>query len=246
MTKKLYKTSEEIEAEAKQSGREYITYGYDFGSGKERFLTAEKRKRISELQKKTIDVEFDAFLDAVYAISLPQDLITLIEDTYYDKPLYSLAIAATGESIRLDIALEDLKRAQGNVEKQKSITEDLFAQICVAAFKGLIRDYYSVLLCVQDGYEDKASRSLMGNYRNFYQYAAIYAGDDLINETYISFIRLLNNISTDLKLIREYVRKYEKPERDNEEWLNMPIRSTMHSCEIMIGYANEYMDKVGK
>lgn len=238
----LYKTSEEIEAEAKRTGREYFPCNYDFADGRQRFLNAERRGAVSALQHKLFDVDFEAFLDAIYAIPLPQEVITLIEDAYYEKPLYSLAIAATGETVNLDKLLSDLKNAQGNVEKQKDIAADLSAQLCALAVKGQIRDYYSVLLCLHDGYESAASRSLMGNFRNFYKYAAIYTGTDYSDEVHVAFSRLNSNISTDLKLLREYGSKSTNPVAEADFWKNL----TMHTCKLMIDYANEYMNKVRK
>lgn len=242
MAKILYKTSEEIEAEAKSAGREYFPCNYDFDNGRQRFLNAERREALAVLQQKLFNGEFDVFLDEIYAMGLPQEVISAFEDAYYGKPLYSLAIAATGETVNLDKLLSDLKNAQGNVEKQKDIAADLSAQLCALAVKGQIRDYYSVLLCLHDGYESAASRSLMGNFRNFYKYAAIYTGTDYSDEVYVAFSRLNSNISTDLKLLREYGSKSTNPVAEADFWKNL----TMHTSKLMIDYANEYMNKVRK
>lgn len=238
MPKILYKTSEQIEAEAKRSGKEYITYNYNFDDGRQRFITAEKREALAAIQQKLFNVDFDAFLDAIYAMELPQEIISLFENTYYNKPLYAIAVIASGDEIHLDKVLSDLRSVQENVEKQKSIAEELSAQLCFAAMKGLIRDYYSVIISRQKGYEGKPSRTLMGNYRTFYQFAAIYTGVDFSDGVYMSFLRLIENIKTDIKLIKSY--DYEKitPEQLWEH--------TMHSCHIMIDYVNEFSHKVKK
>lgn len=238
----LYKTSENIIAEAKSAGREYIPCNYDFDNGKQRFLNAERRNAISALQHKLIDVDFEAFLDEIYAIPLPQEVITLIEDSYYEKPHYSLAIGATSETINLNKLLGDLKNAQGSVEKQKDIAADLSAQICALAVKGQIRDYYSVLLCLHDGYESASSRSLMGNFRNFYKYAAIYTGTDYSDEVYVALSRLIDNIKVDVKMLRDRGSKSANPKAEADLWKNL----TMHTCKLMIDYTNEYMNKVRK
>lgn len=234
----FYKTSENIIAEAKSAGREYFPCNYDFADGRQRFITAEQREALVALQKKLFYSDFDAFLDTLYMMELPQEVISAFENAYYDKPLYALTVIGSGAPIRLDAVLNGLKSANGNTEKQKSIAEELSAQLCVATMRGMIRDYYSTLISCQEGYEGKASRTLMGNYRNFYQSAAIYTGVDFTDDVYISFLQLIENIRTDLKLIRSYDRDKITP----EQWLP----HTLHTCKLIADYTNEYMNKVRK
>ena len=237
MAKILYKTSEEIEAEAKREGREYVSYSYEYGDPKQRVITAERRQEIAAIQQKFSNVEFECFLDAIYAIPLPDEIITLIEDSYYGNPTYALAIAATSKTINLDMLLNDLKSAQGYIDKQMDIVSELLAQIRAAAMKGIFRDYFSGLIGVQNGCEGRASRAFMGNYRLFYEYGAIYTGTEFTDEVYIAFLQLIDNIKTDLKLIRSMRDKIT-----TEQYESL----VKHSYEIMIGYVNKYLSKVGK
>ena len=226
MAKILYKTSEEIEAEAKREGREYVSYSYEYGDPKQRVITAERRQEIAAIQQKFSNVEFECFLDAIYAIPLPDEIIT-----------YALAIAATSKTINLDMLLNDLKSAQGYIDKQMDIVSELLAQIRAAAMKGIVRDYFSGLIGVQNGCEGRASRAFMGNYRLFYEYGAIYTGTEFTDEVYIAFLQLIDNIKTDLKLIRSMRDKIT-----TEQYESL----VKHSYEIMIGYVNKYLSKVGK
>lgn len=237
MTKTLYKTSEEIEAEAKSSGREYVTYGYDYNDAYQRVITSERRIEISEIQQKFINMEMDRFLNAAYAAFIPDEVIAIIEDSYYGNSTYPLAIAATSKTINLDKLLNDLKSAQGNIEKQKDIVSDLLAQIRAAAMKGLVRDFFSALIAVEKGCESRASRAFMGNYMLFYEYGVIYTGADFNDEVCIAQMQLIENIKTDLKLIRGI-----RGEITYEQY--SPL--VRHSYEIMIGYVNKYLHKVNK
>lgn len=238
MAKILYKTSEDIEAEAKSAGREYFPCNYDFEDNKQRFITAERREALAVLQQKLFNGDFDAFLDEIYAMGLPQEVISAFEDAYYGKPLYALTVIGSGAPIRLDAVLNGLKSANGNTEKQKTIAEDLSAQLCVATMRGMIRDYFSTLISCQTGCEGKASRTLTGYYRNFRKLAAIYTGVDFTDDVYVSFLRLIENIKTDLKLIRSYDRNKITP----EQWLP----HTLHTCKLIADYTNEYTNKVRK
>lgn len=237
MAKLLYKTSEEIEAEAKRTGREYVTYGYDYNDAYQRVITSERRIEISEIQQKFINVEMDRFLNAAYAVPIPDEVIAIIEDSYYGNSTYSLAIAATSKTINLDKLLNDLKSAQGNIEKQKDIVSDLLAQIRAAAMKGLVRDFFSAIIAAQNGCEWKVSRAFMGNFRNFCTYGAIYTGTDFNDEVYVSQLQLMGNMITDIKLIRGL-----RGERTYEQY--SPL--VKHSNELMIGYVNRYLRKVNK
>lgn len=237
MAKILYKTSEEIEAEAKRTGREYVTYGYEYDDPRQRLILAERRVEISEIQQKFMNVEMDRFLDAAYAVPIPDEVIAIIENSYYGNSTYNLAIAATSKTINLDKLLSDLKSAQGNIEKQKDIVSDLLAQIRAAAMKGVARDYYSAIIGVQNGCEWKVSRAFMGNFRNFCTYGAIYTGTDFNDEVYVSQLQLIGNMITDMKLIRGL-----RGERTYEQY--SPL--VKHTNEIMIGYVNKYLHKVNK
>lgn len=234
----LYKTSENIIAEAKRTGKEYIPCNYDFEDNRQRFITAERREALAVLQQKLFHGDFDAFLDEIYAMGLPQEVISAFEDAYYGKPLYALTVIGSGAPIRLDAVLDGLKSANGDTVKQKTIAEDLSAQLCAAAMRGLIRDYFSTLISRQTGCEGKASRTLIGYYGNFRKLAAIYTGVDFTNDVYVSFLRLIENIKTDLKLIRSYDCDKITP----EQWL----KHTLHSCKLLEEYTNEYMNKVRK
>lgn len=77
----------------------------------------------------------------------------------------------------------------------------------------------------------------MGNYRLFYEYGAIYTGTEFTDEVYIAFLQLIDNIKTDLKLIRSMRDKIT-----TEQYESL----VKHSYEIMIGYVNKYLSKVGK
>ncbi len=203
MANTKYKTAKQIETEARTFGMEFVTPTINFADGKQRFLSAEKREEISKQQQQMINVDFDNFLNDIYAVESPElseEVINLIENMYYNKPNFSLAIAS-GANINLKKVASLLETSKNDLTKQKLIVDQLNAQINVAALKGMVRDYYSVLLCLQNGYEGKASRSLMGNFDQLLENAVFYTGADAVDPKYTD---LLNSLKTNLKQIRDY------------------------------------------
>lgn len=225
---KIYKTGNTIINETK-GDLAFITYDFDFAVGKDRFLSAVKRNALVVKQQQLFNVDFDKFLDRLYAHNLDEKILKAVEDMYYEKPLYAYAIAAGG-LIDFKKIEEKLVKAN-NIATQTEVLGIYNSQLIVAALKGVVRDYYSVLLCLQEGYEGRASRSFMGNFNLLLEHAAIYVGIEPDDEVYTETLRLIDNLKFNLKQIRN-IRTLE-----NAEDL------TLHSNKLINEFSNKFYGK---
>lgn len=213
-----YKSAQQIETEARTSGMEFVIPTINFNDPKQRVITAERRQEIAKQQQQMLNVDFDAFLDRIYAVELPAEIIETLENMYYNKPTFALAIAS-GATIDLTKVASLLEASQNDINKQRLITEQLNAQLNVAALKGMARDYYSALIAVQNGCEGKSSRSFMGNFDLLLENAVFYTGTDAVDPKYTE---LLNNLKTNTKQIRDYktLPKAEEINRTTNKMVN--------------------------
>lgn len=200
MANTKYKTAKQIETEARTFGMEFVTPTINFADPRQRVITIERRQEITKQQQQMLNVDFDTFLNRIYTVELPAEIIETLESMYYNKPTFALAIAS-GATINLNKVADLLEASQNNIDKQRLITEQLNAQLNVAALKGMVRDYYSALIAVQNGCEGKASRSFIGNFDLLLENAVFYTGTDAVDPKYTE---LLNNLKTNVKQIRDY------------------------------------------
>ncbi len=202
MANTKYKTAKQIETEARTFGMEFVTYpsSFNFQDGKQRFITAEIREELAKKQQQMFNVEFDAFLDRIYAVELPEEIITMFENMYYNRPTYAYAIAS-GADINLKKVATMLESSKNDENKLRIIADQLNGQLNVAALKGIVRDYYSGLISAQKGYEGKASRSFMGNFDLLLENAVFYTGAESFDPRYKE---LMDGLKINLKQIRDY------------------------------------------
>ncbi len=200
MANTKYKTAKQIETEARTFGMEFVTPTINFADSKQRYISSDKREKINMQQQEMFNVEFDAFLDRIYAVELPEEIITMFENMYYNKPTYALAIAS-GATINLKKVATMLESSKNDENKLRIIADQLNGQLNVAALKGMVRDYYSALIAVQNGYEGKASRSFIGNFDLLLENAVFYTGAESFDPRYKE---LIESLKTNLKQIKDY------------------------------------------
>ncbi len=227
MANTKYKTAKQIETEARTFGMEFVTPTINFKDPKQRVITAERRLEIAKQQQQMLNGDFDTFLDRIYAVELPAEIIETLENMYYNKPTFALAIAS-GAEINLDKVASLLEVSKNDIAKQRLITEQLNGQLNVAALKGMVRDYYSALIGIQNGCEGKASRSFMGNFDLLLENSVFYTGTDAVDPKYTE---LLGNLKTNIKQIRDY-KSLPKAEE-----------ITRTTNKMLINYANNHLIK---
>lgn len=201
-TNNKYKSAKTIEQEAKELGMQFVVSNINFNDPKQRAITVADHDEITRKQQEMINGGFENFLEKLYDATitpeLNYDVLTYLENAYYNKPTYSLAIAS-GADINLDKLAQCLIAARGDATKQKFIADQFNGQLKVAALKGMVRDYYTNLLVIQDGYEGKASRSFMGTVNTVLDNSLFCVGVEFDDQKYNE---LLGTLKTDIQRIR--------------------------------------------
>lgn len=231
-TNNKYKTLKEIEQEAKEYGMQFVVSNINFNDPKQRVITVAAREEIDRKQDEMLNGKFENFVDKLYTL-LPQidvNVFSDLEKTYYGRTTYSLAIAS-GADINLDKVIDCLRNAGSDLTEQRRIVNQLNAQLNVAALKGAIRDYYTSLIVVQNGYENKASRSLMGNFALLLENAAFYV-DASMQSLDPDYLHLLKNLNDSTKQIRA------------QKSLSLAEELTKQSNKVINNYTNTSLQRL--
>ena len=159
--KLTYRTAASIEAE--QERIPFITYpkDYDFNNAQDRFLNDEERARINRKKKQLKEVDFEKMMGNLEVAGIDPTVMDMINDMYYGKPIFMTALTS-GADINLNEFAARLMQNRNNPAVQKKITETFCAQLTLASFKGVVRDYYTAIMVAQGGKPAKPSRMFMG------------------------------------------------------------------------------------
>lgn len=137
-------------------------------------------------------MEFNKFINKLYANNVSGDIILKFVNMYAGKPLFNLTIASEAD-INLN-KVADLVISTNNkpdaIKQQNFVAEQLYGQLYVAGFKGIIRSYYNTLLGFNRDekgicYEWRASGKIMGAYDAFMETAGFEIDNSPESRPYI-------------------------------------------------------------
>ena len=194
----VYKTQKEVEETAKMYGFNFVSYpaDFDFNDNKQRFILAEDRDEMCLKQSRLlignpqatpcVKSDFDRFYERLLIDERIKkylyDMVYFCDDKglRYYRPFYSLVLQS-GADINIDLLEVFLNGNRNDLNNLKFIVNQFFGQMVYGALKGAVREFYTWLIAINEGYTSKASNAFMNYYFNLIE-TVTYCIDASIGE----------------------------------------------------------------